>query len=176
MNEYSLQQCCASAVPLPEDDMSQIPIPLSEKGISLEDWQKFTQRLHAINKTRKGYCNECVPCCLKAVFLPCCSYIWCRQQKEYLMIYDERLRSWQRDFNELVLERHGVYCKTRSHCWVSYNDKGERQRHFDRWIAFVLNESDIAALKVEPHLSGDVENLACCDGVNENECCIHPYN
>ena len=57
---------------------------------------------------------------------------------------------------------------------MTHGPKGEKQRHFHRWLAVALTPQSIAQLKAEPHLMGDIENHACCNGVNEHECCIHP--
>jgi hypothetical protein len=63
---------------------------------------------------------------------------------------------------------------SQSLCWVTHGPKGEKQRHFSRWIAFALQPHAVAHLRDEPHLFGHVESYACCNGVNEMECCMHP--
>ena len=72
-----------------------------------------------------------------------------------------------------VLEPKGAFCKTQSLCWVTHGPKGEKQRHFERWLAVAVSQEGIQQLKSEPHLFGDIES-GCCGGVNEHDCCIHP--
>ena len=90
------------------------------------------------------------------------------------MALDQDLRVWQANFtSELQQAGLPMMVKTRSHCHVTYTDKG-RQRHIERWITISLTAEESQRLQHEPHLSGDVQNMTCCNGVDEHELCIHP--
>lgn len=101
----------------------------------------------------------------------CCCGMSCKWQKTKVMRVDAAFRRWQNDFN-VELAKLGCFIKTRSHCHVTHNDKGEKQRHFTRWIELATLPETAQALKNAPHLTGDVES-GCCGGVDENELCMH---
>ena len=54
-----------------------------------------------------------------------------------------------------------MFVKTRGYCWVTYNEKGERQRHFVNWIEFAFTPADSELLRSEPHLTGSIESCEC---------------
>ena len=49
-----------------------------------------------------------------------------------------QFREWQTAFNQQVLMPKNVFCKSQSLCWVTRGPKGEKQRHYHRWIAFAF--------------------------------------
>ncbi len=90
------------------------------------------------------------------------------------MAWNAKLVEWQNRFNEKELKSLGMYIKTQSRCDVHYDDKG-KHRSIECWLAFALTPEESEKLKNEPHLFGDTENATCCNGVNEEECCMHPH-
>jgi hypothetical protein len=81
---------------------------------------------------RTGCCRCCIPAVavllLCPFFLPC----FCKNDNTVIKTWDDSLREWQNNFNSECLEPLGMYVKTQSNCWVTYNEKGEKQRHFER--------------------------------------------
>ncbi len=116
--------------------------------------------------------GDCLICfCLCTCPLAIC-YL-CKKKKKNVMEWDAAMREWMEAFNKEVLAERGIFMKTQSNCRVSHDENG-KHRHVERWLAFALTEVDAAALGLEPHLSGDIENMNCCGGVDERECCMHP--
>ena len=87
---------------------------------------------------------------------------------------DVLLRQWQTELNSKFEKRNiKLFVKTRSKCFVTYNDKGQRQRHVTFWLAFATTEAEMDVLKNEPHLEGVIDNTSCCGGVDEHTLCWH---
>lgn len=172
--DYSIQGCCGQSPPFIPYDMENIPYQLYNAGVTDQEWTEFVKRLVQVNSMRKGACRiQCLLRCLSLIFLPCLIPSACQSCAREIAAWDKELRKWQDDFNNEVLIRQGCFVKTKSNCWVTYNQKGEKQRHIDRWIAFALTPAESELLKYEPHITGDIEK-GCCGGVNEETCCIHP--
>lgn len=66
----------------------------------------------------------------------------------------------------------GCHIKTQSFAWSTY-DKDGRHRHFSRWLSIALNAEESENLRLEPHLTGEVDG-SCCDSPNEADFCVHP--
>ncbi len=87
-------------------------------------------------------------------------------------------REWQDQFNRQILENCGIFVKTQSRCDAVYvsDQKGgtRKERHIEQWLAFALTPEEVAKLKNEPHVVGDIQDCGCCGGANESELCMHP--
>jgi len=169
---FYIQGCFGPSPPFNGYDMKNIPYQLYNAGVSDSEWLKRVGMLQQVNNMRLGCCN--VSCCLDIflVIFCACKYA-CKRCAAHIRVWNDALLKWQNDFNNEVLLRQGCFIKTRSNCWVTYNEKGEKQRHIDRWIAIALTPEQSVILRNEPHLTGDIE-AGCCGGVNEHECCVHP--
>ena len=99
----------------------------------------------------------------------------CQQRRSAAERLDFALRDWQARFNTQVLAASGIFVKTQSICTVTYNDKGQKQRHIERWLAFALTETESIKLQGEPHVVGDVSDGKHCgtQGVDETQLCMH---
>ena len=78
---------------------------------------------------RTGCCRYTVAVLMMCPFFLSC---FCKNDNTFIKTWDDSLREWQNNFNSECLEPLGMYVKTQSNCWVTYNDKGEKQRHFER--------------------------------------------
>jgi len=148
-----------------------IPVELYTNGLDRSDAESYLQvKLPLVNTVRS-------PCCATTLAFALCPCFWCsfcRWVKGEILQWDSRLREWQNEFNDTVLVRKGYFVKTQSSSSVTYNNKGEKQRHIERWIAIALTPEESELLRSEPHLIGYTVDLSCCDGVNEFELCMHP--
>jgi hypothetical protein len=176
---FYLQGCCESSDPLSKEDMLKIPEILSEKGLSQSVWIEWVEKLKKINKLRSGCCAEFC-CSFSSLFLiciPCLLISACKQDKIFIMNWNQQLVDWQNDFNKQELEKLGLLVKTQSRMFVTRDENGKK-KSYERWLAFALNESEVIKLENEPHLfSNDyADDCSCMGGVNQNECCVHPYN
>ena len=168
--DYKTQGCFGPSPSLSQYDMQHIPYQLFNCGVTDEEWAFWVGRLQEVNYTRRGACTlGCWADCLTVVFLPCLCSAVCKKGADHIYAWNDALLRWQSDFNNQVLSRQGCMVKSKSHCHVTYNDKGEKQRHFDRWLAFALNLEQCQQLQYEPHITGDVER-GCCNGVDETRC------
>ena len=150
-------------------DTDRIPPELLNRGFDLIDWQKWIDDLGVARELNNWSCTRI----LKAIFLPC---LFCPcKTKDEILLSDKMLRQWQ-DMVNKNFERNGetfMFIKTRSHCMITYNDKGQRQRNVSYWLAVAMTEHEAQVLRNEPHLSGTVDDMTCCGGVNETELCWH---
>ena len=105
--------------------------------------------------------------------VPCLIPSFCREWKQEIVGWDAALRSFTEDFNRKALAQHGILMKPQSVVHVTHGSKGEKQRHFHRWLAFATTPEEVAKLKSEYTLHGDIEK-GCCGGPNEFELMIHP--
>ncbi len=66
--------------------------------------------------------------------------------------------------------------KTRSVCVSETRQKGQA-RYIKFWLAFAIGQQEIAKLKSEPHVEGDVSTMAspCGSLPDEAQLCMHPY-
>ena len=97
----------------------------------------------------------------------------CVEYADELRKWDKELRAWQTAFNQEVLASKGIFVKTQSHCWVTHNEKGEKHRHYNRWISFALTPEHVERLRKEPTIFGDIES-GCCGGPDEHTLTVHP--
>ena len=171
---YNLQGWCGSCQPF--DDMKNPPEQLLSLGMTSEEWQTWTSKLHQVNKMQGGVLCD-MSCCLLAATFFCFSCCFCKHFKNETMNIDTKLREWQQDFNNVNGPKYGVFVKSFSYCWVYYeyvDGRQERRRVYDRWFQFAYSPEDIEKLKNTPHLSGVPDNYSYCCGVNEADCCVHP--
>lgn len=146
--------------PFNSDDMLNIPIELLNKGITLNEWKDYTNKLIIILSERRGS--------LWSYFsLLCC--FQCSKHKNEVLNTNQKLIEWENDFNINCLQSKGIYCKIQSYSLQL------RERIYSHWIAFSFDKDDIEQLKNEPHLFGSVQDWSCCGGVNENELICHPF-
>ena len=177
--------CCSSDM-LAKGDMENTPYLLANMGLSDEEWQRRIKALQKI-KDNSGFVGDCWGITKKIIFgalfffiLPFWLPGFCKRRVERLDRWDEAMRKWQNDWNVEGLERLGIFVKTQSNCWVTYGGKGEKHRHYERWLAFSLTPNEKILLENEVHMMGDVENWenCCpqcgCQGPNENKLCWHP--
>ena len=93
-----------------------IPADVAAKGVTSAQWNewvnvrlaKIAQSLSFLN-TESGACAICLP-----LMLPPLSCLICRKHRSAAECFDNLLRDWQRNFNEAVLLRHGMLCKSQS--------------------------------------------------------------
>mmetsp|Transcript_18210 Transcript_18210/g.28259 ORF Transcript_18210/g.28259 Transcript_18210/m.28259 type:complete len:105 (-) Transcript_18210:220-534(-) len=86
----------------------------------------------------------------------------CMQKQCGPQNYYSSLFQWQRDFNAEVLEPRGMLCKTKAYAFMIHTGDGKQQRVVVKWISIAFSPDEVAALKVEPHVSGAV-GCCCCD-------------
>jgi hypothetical protein len=152
------------------------PPELFVNGFRRDTFDEWIQRLEAIRGLRSTCCFDC--CCLTSIIvLPCFIPCFCAYGRKSIETWDKALRSWQDDFNNQILQHCGIYVKTQSRCVAVYVSTGQgvsKQRYTERWLAFALEPEEVAKLKAEAHVSGDIEDCGCCRGANESELCMHP--
>lgn len=174
--KFSIEGCFTSTNPFEDDDMKFTPYQLFNRGVTDNEWKDHVQRLCRVNNMRNGCCTYCISGLVVLLVLPFCLPYYCKNDASKIKLWDNELRKWQNDFNEECLIGLGMFCKTQSFCWVTTTEKGEKERHFERWIAFALTPEHSERLKNEPHLSGDIDDYCanCCGAYPESKCCVHP--
>jgi hypothetical protein len=176
--QYNVQNSCGKSAPFSSKHMPpNIPSELAQFGVSEHEWTSAIKRLEAdVQSLRSGHCTAgcCAGLCLGILSLGLLCPVFSAMHKKKVMAWDAAFRTWQADFNDQVLVPKGGFCKTQSLCWVTSGSNGEKHRHYTCWVAFALQPHAASHLKAEPHLFGDIEDHACCNGVAEAECCMHP--
>jgi len=171
-------RCCSYGLDvtgLDPSDFERLPIELVGKTtLDFTDWQVGIQQLAAVQGENTCSFSRCMTgCSLVVAWISVIGICWaCSQFGKMTLARDKKLREWQVEFNK-VLSRHNMMIKTRSFCFVTYNDKGQRQRHVSRWLALAVTAEECIVLQNEPHLTGVVDNTKCCNGVDEKELCWH---
>ncbi|CAM9692889.1 unnamed protein product [Discosporangium mesarthrocarpum] len=170
---YEPQTCCGTSMGLSKEDVEMVPEQLRVKGLADVEWRTWTGplKLGAVQRLRSGVCTD-IEMCFSAVLMPWLMFELCADNRNSVMAWDEALRKWQKDFNEVALEKHGIFVKTQSICIIT-NKRKSSSRHKFRWLEFALTPDEIEKLRAEPHLTGDIRT-GCCGEVNETECCMHP--
>jgi len=127
-----------------------------------------------VNCLQSGWCCDLMNCFVMVLF-PCCCFapLYCNRVEKFVRDWDKALRNRQDRFNELILERIGVFVKTQSFCFITRGEDGQEKRNYSRWLAFSLIPTDIEALKKEPHLTGYTTDGTCCS-LDERDMCMHP--
>ncbi len=69
-----------------------------------------------------------------------------------------------------------MFVKTRSVCVTETLQKGQA-RYIKHWLAFAIGPEEIAKLKSEPHVEGDVATgVSPCGSLpDESQLCMHSY-
>lgn len=159
---------------LDPSDYEHLPIEIEGKTrLTLTDWQIGIEQLATIQAQTQCTLGNCFKDCSMIL----CTFLifpipWiCKNMTARTMARDAQLREWQDSLNKTLLPHH-LFIKTRSYCFITYDDNG-RQRHVSKWLALATTEAEIAALQAEPHLTGTIDNTESCGGVNENTLCWH---
>ena len=157
---------------LDPSDTQRLPPELSNKQISLADWQHWVDLL-AIAQANTGWSAFYLCCIIPKAFVSILTFprAW-KKQKESVLLRDKLLREFQKEANR-TLEPLGMFIKTRSYLLVTSNMDGNRNRHVTYWLAIAMNEEEVEVLKKEPHLTGMIDTDEWCFGVNESELCWH---
>ena len=177
--------CCESGIHLSgldHDDLARLPLELKDVAPSMDfdrDWIPFIQSLADINSMSGKSCscakftNILFVMLFAVLIFPIVMY--CKAEKKKVLERDAKLRIWQAEVNKKWAGRgyEGIFLKTRSKMYITYNHKGERQRHTTHWLAIALTEGEAEVLKNEPHLSGIIDTHTCCDQVDESTLCWH---
>ena len=171
---------CSAKEVLSEGDMKNTPYLMKNRGVRDDEWRRRMKDLQEINDTVSKDCCSIVSCALAVIFAWPLAPFWlpsfCKKRANRIEEWDTKMRKWQNDFNSETLERLGIFMKTQSYCWVTHGPKGEKIRHYDRWLAFSLTDGEKVNLQSEPHIMGDIENWSnCwnCPGINEEKLCWH---
>uniref|UniRef100_A0A7S1VYT9 Uncharacterized protein n=1 Tax=Alexandrium catenella TaxID=2925 RepID=A0A7S1VYT9_ALECA len=175
---YKVEACFGPGDGLQKDHMFNVPEAMAKMGVQNSTWCKQTIALKDVNAIENSIgCCPGLTCILLwspiLLLTGCCCCYLCKHQAAKLRQWDAAFREWQANFNQ-ILEPLGIFVKSQSMCYVTHGSKGEKQRHIHRWLAFALTPGQITKLKAEPHLFGDIENNTCCNGIDENELCMHP--
>jgi len=171
---YRVEHCFGASPGLEKKHLDQVPEEIAKKGLQPHQWTEYTSQLRGINAIESsiGCCPVVLCCILTLPTLFCCCYL-CKMHNADVLKWDQAFREWQAKFN-MILEPLGMFVKSQSMCYVTRGSKGEKQRHFHRWLAFALTPPQVEKLKAEPHLSGDIEDMECCGGIDEGKLCMHP--
>ncbi len=168
---YEPKGCCSNSGSGLADEPPEV---LFINGFRRDSFEEWIGRLKAIRKIRRTCLYDF--CCFNfLLFVPCFCTCFCALGRKGIAKWDAALREWQDGFNRQILEECGMFVKTQSKCDATYvNDADGRKkiRSTKRWLAFALTPEDVAKLKREPHLMGDIDENSC--GINENELCMHP--
>ena len=162
--------------PFPYSDMITVPDPLLKRGVTFDEWKKWTHALLKINQDRLSLSL------LDKVFhkeprSP-------RESNSKIDKWNTQLLSWQDDFNNQVLIGKGIFVKSKSYSWledgkecqVTTGEDGvattnvnyvKGKRFYDRRFIFSLNETEQELLMFDDHLGGVVY-------MNECSYCMHP--
>lgn len=172
---YVIQQCCSHSQPWGAKDLL-VPSQLGQAGVSESEWAQWSQQLYTqVNMIKDPPCPGCAICIVCSIgTLGLAVPFMCAAGKTSVLKWDAAFRQWQADFNAQVLQPKGIFCKSQSLCWVTRGPKGEKQRHYHRWIAFAFGPDACMSLQNQPHLQGDIEDHTCCNGFNEHVLCMHP--
>ena len=128
---FTVTGCCGPALPFDPYDMQNIPYQLYNAGVTDEEWAEHVKRLVKVNNMRQAGCSfQCLLNCCLPMILPCLCPYFCQKCAKEVYAWDAELRKWQENFNNEVLFRQGCFVKTKSNCWVTYNEKGEKQRFY----------------------------------------------
>ncbi len=153
------------------------PDELFINGFRRDSFDDWIGRLEAMRSLRSTCCFDCW-CISCLICLPCFIPCFCSKGKKSIEAWDASFRAWQDGFNTQILGNCGMFVKTQSKCDVIFVPDGKggvrKQRYIERWLAFALTPEEVAKLKSEPHMVGDIENCSCCGGVNESDLCMHP--
>ena len=121
---YFMEGCCGPSLPFDHDNMIHTPYQIYNKGVTDDDWQTYVQKLNkGVNRIRSGCCPS-LSVCILSLLLPPLIPLYCRSNGRMLKKWDDALRNWQKEFNENVLVSLGMYVKTFSNCYVTYNEEG----------------------------------------------------
>jgi len=176
--QYTMEGCCGPAAPFQDGDMPpNMPTQLAQLGVTADEWAHAVKRLNAdVNGMKRGMFNGpfLLRCFATVITLGLVCPTLCAERKKQMETWDLAMHKWQDEFNEKVLVPKGGFCKTQSLCFVTYGSKGEKQRWYYRWLAVAVQPHAVAHLRAEKHLFGDIENLSCCNGIDERKCCMHP--
>jgi hypothetical protein len=169
--------CCASGLDrsgLDVSDTERVPPELLKSGMSITDWQYYVRGLADAQNWRNFDGVSICKIVFKSILFPFFLYSMCKNGKKDILARDAMLREWQIVVNKKFKELDsGFFIKTRSNCFITYNDKGQRQRHVEAWIAIATTEAEAEVLMNEPHLSGTIDNTEVCGGVDESQLCWH---
>ena len=143
-----------------------------DTGIDQQAFKEFFNvRLRQVEAYRQNNCrfrSEILLCLLFGVIpgVACC---WCNRNKKEVVKWSEELDAWQHELNATLLAPNGCYAKSQSKCVIYVTGDGKKKRAIERWIAIAMNPQDSEALKMEPHLFGDIQDLSLFMGPNENQ-------
>ncbi|EOD08918.1 hypothetical protein EMIHUDRAFT_124914 [Emiliania huxleyi CCMP1516] len=174
--KYTDADCCSHSLPFKAEFMNACPPQLRQAGVTDGEWAHWAGRLYKeVNLIKPQKCSFICWASLVVMLATLCliAPLCCAEHRKTIMAWDAAFRSWQAEFNAQVLQPKGIFCKSQSLCWVTRGPKGEKQRHYHRWIAFAFSADAVGNLMHQPHLMGDIES-GCCGGPNEFECCMHP--
>jgi hypothetical protein len=139
--------------------MKQVPAEIRQRGVSQEMWLHWVNELQGAQRLAPNFFCDLVCFLGTGGFSICtCRGNWTRRA------YWKALLDWQNCFNEQVLIRLGMFCKTQSSSitrFLGRNADGTARTHEETiaWIAFALNPQESDKLKMEPHNTGEA---GCC--------------
>ncbi len=171
---YATKGCCSNSG---TGLLDEPPEELFVNGFRRDSFDEWIGRLESIRHLMNPCCLDL--CCVSLLLcLPCFCPCFCSQAKKDTAKWNAAFQDWQDQFNRQILENCGIFVKTQSRCDAVYvsdaNGSSRKERHIERWLAFALTPAEVAKLKNEPHVVGDIENWGCCGGTNESELCMHP--
>lgn len=171
---------CSTSAPFSANNMTTCPSQIKQAGVTDGEWNEWVEKLkdqvNALKPARCGF-KHWTQNVTVVLTLLLAGPLVCAKRKTTFMAWDAAFREWQRDFNQQVLEPKGIFCKSQSMCWVRRGFRANTtrtHRRCHRWVAFAFGDDAIQRLKSLPHLEGNIENFGCCNGIDENECCMHP--
>eukprot|EP00055_Hartaetosiga_balthica_P014236 m.77119 g.77119 ORF g.77119 m.77119 type:complete len:211 (-) comp8535_c1_seq2:645-1277(-) len=167
LNTYNMN-CSCKGTPefVSEADMDIIPQAVADQGVSEQEWQKHMRLLdQAIRKNRMSVLTVT----LLSVLVVTIPFIFRRinkLQRAVIKVMD--------DFNEQVLEKHGLYAKTQKSIF-----RADKYQEEAPWLAIALTKDDVLALRGEEHIfwynpftNTHTANDGCCKCMNT--CCGTP--
>jgi hypothetical protein len=151
--DFNLTACCSTGTGLNEDDCRTVPVLLAKRGVTVEEWKRFVDRLAEIQSHQWS-----MTAYVLSIVLVLCTPILCCVQARY----HKHMRVWLDDLNREVMMPRGMFAKFQTNSVHS-----DKYHESISWLAVALTEEESAILREEVIFWSP----GCCDQTIRPACC-----
>eukprot|EP00657_Telonema_sp_P-1_P008116 TRINITY_DN28715_c0_g1_i1.p1 TRINITY_DN28715_c0_g1~~TRINITY_DN28715_c0_g1_i1.p1 ORF type:complete len:211 (-),score=47.28 TRINITY_DN28715_c0_g1_i1:138-770(-) len=159
------RRCCSVGPGMNDDDLDTPPASLEAAGLTRADWIRYMDKLQEVQAKTSSLCCLATACIFSFGGSGCC----CRVQASY----QNALREWQDEFNNEVLSKINMFCKTQTHVYgyLASNGRGMHRNEIrSSWLAVAVGAEAIQALQVSTG-SADCDGHFFESGIRGRNCC-----